>query len=329
MIKTTPGYFKNPQGIINLFGQAGYVNLVKLLDPCCEGVCGVINVCLGIRSTGNPSLFLNERGEFAASGGGSITADNGLTLTANNLQLGGNLIQNTSLVTGSNLFGILDNVSNPNVLFGVGDTTIVGGGPNNIVGIGTQIILNGTANIVIAALTSSIGLSNNLVNIVATDNTYKGVVDITDIEAAISFKATPTGTESGFRAIKSNRYGLTNTEANIESNDFVWSWPGVEGPAGSTLTTDGSGILTFQPGNITQILTASGDGSQTVTLTYSALPYTPSNVIITANSSDSGISEAYGKQLISLSDTQLVFSYIGGIPPIGTNNLIYIITFIK
>lgn len=42
MIKQTPGYFKNPQGIINLFGQAGYVGLVKVLDPCCGGVPGVL-----------------------------------------------------------------------------------------------------------------------------------------------------------------------------------------------------------------------------------------------------------------------------------------------
>lgn len=52
--------------------------------------------CLGISPNGDPTLFLNQQGDWVSGGGGgSYTFDNGLTETAGNVQLGGTLIQNT------------------------------------------------------------------------------------------------------------------------------------------------------------------------------------------------------------------------------------------
>ncbi len=56
--------------------------------------------CLGISSSGDESLFLNQQGQWVDSGSGSaLTFDNALTKTLNNVELGGNLLQNTTIET--------------------------------------------------------------------------------------------------------------------------------------------------------------------------------------------------------------------------------------
>lgn len=56
-----------------------------------------------------------------------------------------------------------------------------------------------------------------------------------------------SGTASGLSAITSNQYGSGNTALYLQSNDVIWTWAGADGSNGDVITTDGNGLLSFQP----------------------------------------------------------------------------------
>lgn len=58
--------------IYSIFGKHYGNNLYRLLDDCCDGVgsfCHTVKECLGISSTGDESLVLNQRGEWVSNNG--------------------------------------------------------------------------------------------------------------------------------------------------------------------------------------------------------------------------------------------------------------------
>ena len=82
--------------------------------------------CLGISSSGDPTLFLNQQGDWVSASGGGLTFDNGLTLTGSNVKLGGNIIEDTILSADPTtvVFGFGDLGSEK--IFGVGNTNADG-----------------------------------------------------------------------------------------------------------------------------------------------------------------------------------------------------------
>lgn len=91
-------YFKNPQGIISLFGRRPYEDLNKLLNPCCGigidklcvqpcgggGVdCDSVLNCIGISGGGSPTLFLNQQGNFVTAGGSTPPAGGNMSVQFN------------------------------------------------------------------------------------------------------------------------------------------------------------------------------------------------------------------------------------------------------
>jgi len=58
--------------IYSIFGKHYGNKLYRLLDDCCDGVgsfCHTVKECLGISSTGDQSLVLNQRGEWVSNNG--------------------------------------------------------------------------------------------------------------------------------------------------------------------------------------------------------------------------------------------------------------------
>lgn len=58
--------------IYSIFGKHYGNKLYRLLDDCCDGVgsfCNTVKECLGISSTGDESLVLNQRGEWVSNNG--------------------------------------------------------------------------------------------------------------------------------------------------------------------------------------------------------------------------------------------------------------------
>lgn len=61
--------------IYSIFGKYYGNKLYKLLDECCDGngnFCYEVKECLGISDTGNPSLVLNQQGNWVAVSSGAV-----------------------------------------------------------------------------------------------------------------------------------------------------------------------------------------------------------------------------------------------------------------
>jgi hypothetical protein len=56
--------------ILTMFGYKGGIKLYNLLYSSCANFCCIIKDCLGISSSGNPNLVLNQQGDWVTSGGG-------------------------------------------------------------------------------------------------------------------------------------------------------------------------------------------------------------------------------------------------------------------
>jgi len=53
--------------VVGLFGKKDATKLLNWLNDCCTTFCDDLKTCLGISSTGNPSLVLNQQGNWNLS----------------------------------------------------------------------------------------------------------------------------------------------------------------------------------------------------------------------------------------------------------------------
>lgn len=73
--------FANPLALKQLFGNNGFKKLQEVFNPCCDisslsSFCTKVKECLGISDTGDTTLFLNQRGEWALVSGSGVSEPN-------------------------------------------------------------------------------------------------------------------------------------------------------------------------------------------------------------------------------------------------------------
>ena len=74
---------------------------------CCGRVsCRRVKCCLGISSTGNENLVLNQQGDWISPASALLFFENGLTENTGTVKLGGEIIENTSLEFDPTVYGI-------------------------------------------------------------------------------------------------------------------------------------------------------------------------------------------------------------------------------
>lgn len=62
------------QQVIGIFGEERGTKLLNWLDPCCDSFCLSLLSCLGISDKGDPTLVLNQQGDWITNGVGKYIA---------------------------------------------------------------------------------------------------------------------------------------------------------------------------------------------------------------------------------------------------------------
>lgn len=208
------------------------------------------------------------------SPGAAYTFDNGLTETASNVQLGGLVLGDTTVyrqldsdtrssiefnvsvsgtdIDGTGLVTVNNNTGNAAAIISGVDTVsgefklfgaAINGDVEATFGLGIDSSLlgyNDSTNI------SLLEQNTLLTSLKRTDGTYTGEFNINDSEAALVYYQTPTSARSGVRSVASNLYQVDGSILDLKCNDIIWTWPGVEGSTGDVLTTNGSGLMTWE-----------------------------------------------------------------------------------
>lgn len=214
------------------------------------------------------------------------TADNAITLTGNNFQLGGSLIKNTSITTGPYFLGLTGSLASPNAIYRVTNT----GTGNSILGVavsGTAVSGTSTSGNALLGISSSaygvIGISTTghgggFMNSNSSGNTVQTALSVqrntfgapsagygTAIDFLLSGTAFPA-----LANLRSNRIVSTWTNATTLSQTSQLVITGTDAAVESDLITlSGNGQLKFNKyvtgaftsGTATQYLATTSDGT--------------------------------------------------------------------
>jgi len=186
--------------------------------------------------------------------GGSVTADNGLTATGSNVQLGGTLLQDTVIDQNGKDFLVKDG----NYFFGkVADVTTIAPFPFTDPFIGSGYLDTGTGD---SYLNGFINTADGRYMILLQKNGFSHYMALDGNNDGFEFSAAETNSDSfakyGTQRIElqqrdliSSQYAsifVANTGIQFNSDLGSYTFPRTDGLANQVLTTDGAGQLSWQ-----------------------------------------------------------------------------------
>ena len=216
------------------------------------------------------------------SGGATITADNGLTETLGNIQLGGTLLHDTTVTQGSNKLVFerfaLELTNTTKSILGLTDVNFVGEYTEDATNFGSGvtayffngILSDGSGNTAVVIGKETVGgtytrttqiLAGNEVMTISTDGNVTTTVEISTNSGFItnvsdisgSATSTENSTNRWMGSIVGTGYqhsvqllpqGLLYSNGNLPSS---YLFPTADGTNGEVMMTNGSGVVSFKP----------------------------------------------------------------------------------